>query len=215
MKPGLNSTQLKLIACLSMLIDHIGLLLFPGQLWLRALGRLAFPIFCYTLAVGFHHTRDSGRYLLRLSVFALAFQPVYAYCMPRAGWNIFATLGLGLFALCCCRLWRSRPLAAGLGLIVSLLAAFLLPLDYGPYGLLMIIAAGLFRERRLELSLAWLALGLAEVLSGGHYLQLLALAALPLIWLDNGQRGWGGKWFFYAFYCLHIPLLYWISTLMG
>lgn len=61
---------LKLIAALSMLIDHVGLMFFPNQLWMRAVGRLAFPIFAFFIAEGFRYTRSKLRYLL--TVFALA-----------------------------------------------------------------------------------------------------------------------------------------------
>ena len=45
--PSLSGTALKRIACLSMLIDHIGSVFFPEVRVLRWIGRLAFPIFCY------------------------------------------------------------------------------------------------------------------------------------------------------------------------
>ena len=44
MQGKLTSNQLKLLAMLTMTIDHIGVQLFPGILWLRIVGRLAFPI---------------------------------------------------------------------------------------------------------------------------------------------------------------------------
>ena len=55
---GLTNNQLKLIAMLSMLIDHVGMLLFPGVRVLRIIGRLAFPIFAYMIAEGCAHTRS-------------------------------------------------------------------------------------------------------------------------------------------------------------
>lgn len=51
---------LKLIAAVSMLIDHAGLLLFPEQDWMRLVGRLAMPIFAYCIAEGFLYTRSRG-----------------------------------------------------------------------------------------------------------------------------------------------------------
>lgn len=78
-----SGTALKTIACITMLVDHIGAscieagILTPGldigtlsrdtlsayplyQLdrVLRFTGRLAFPIFCFLLVEGFVHTRD-------------------------------------------------------------------------------------------------------------------------------------------------------------
>jgi len=93
---GLSGTALKYIACVTMLIDHIGAscveagLLVPklesGELSgsaldqlplyqldrvLRFTGRLAFPIFCFLLVEGFVHTHDVKKYVQRLFVFAL------------------------------------------------------------------------------------------------------------------------------------------------
>ena len=68
--------MLKLLACLFMLIDHTGYLLgqklFPDYyLLFRIVGRLAFPIFAYSVAVGFTKTRSPYRYLLRMATWAV------------------------------------------------------------------------------------------------------------------------------------------------
>ena len=73
-KCGLSATALKYLACLFMLIDHIGLLLFPQIVVLRDIGRLAFPLFAFMLANGYRHTSNYWHYLLRLSLFAAGFQ---------------------------------------------------------------------------------------------------------------------------------------------
>ena len=68
---GLNSFQLKCIAVLTMIIDHTGAVLFPGDLVFRYIGRISFPVFCFLLVEGFSHTRDMRKYMLRLGVFAV------------------------------------------------------------------------------------------------------------------------------------------------
>lgn len=70
---SLSGTALKRIACLSMLLDHIGASLLENGLFkqgsvlagdvqldgvLRLVGRLAFPIYCFLLVEGFLHTHD-------------------------------------------------------------------------------------------------------------------------------------------------------------
>ena len=66
-----SSNALKIIACVSMLIDHIGIVFVDNNLFMRAVGRLAFPIFAFLLVQGLLHTSDVRRYLLRLSIFAV------------------------------------------------------------------------------------------------------------------------------------------------
>ena len=68
---GIKTFLLKWIAIISMLIDHIGAVLFPWCEWMRIVGRLAFPIFAYLLVEGFVYTKDVKKYLVRLGLFAL------------------------------------------------------------------------------------------------------------------------------------------------
>ena len=63
-KIKIDSFTLKMIAMLSMLADHIGAVLFPEQILFRVIGRLAFPIFAYTLVEGFFYTHDIKKYIL-------------------------------------------------------------------------------------------------------------------------------------------------------
>lgn len=62
--------MLKLLAILFMTLDHIGaywgLYMDPKlYLFLRVLGRLAFPIFAWELALGFRRTHNLFKYALR------------------------------------------------------------------------------------------------------------------------------------------------------
>ena len=106
LQTNLDTNFLKLIAVISMVIDHIGGAFFPDMAVFRVAGRLAFPIFCYCMTVGLLYTRDIGRHLLRLGVFALVSQPFYVLAFhPYGFWenigqfNIFFTLFLSLLAL--------------------------------------------------------------------------------------------------------------------
>ena len=67
-----------LLACLTMLIDHSGKVLFGNMAQMRIIGRLAFPLFAYSLAAGVVFTHDSRKYLTRIVLLALISQPFYA-----------------------------------------------------------------------------------------------------------------------------------------
>jgi hypothetical protein len=66
---------LKMIAIITMLIDHTGAILIPYDspyYWpFRMIGRIAFPIFVFMLVEGFNHTSNIRKYLTRMGIFAL------------------------------------------------------------------------------------------------------------------------------------------------
>ena len=65
----ISGNALKFLAAAAMLVDHIGLILFPKIFVLRAIGRLAFPLFAYMIAEGCRYTRHKARYLLLIFAF--------------------------------------------------------------------------------------------------------------------------------------------------
>lgn len=73
----MSSLVLKLIAAVSMLIDHAGLMLFDNMPIMRVIGRLAFPIYAYCIAEGFRYTRNRLRYFLQVFLLGLVCQIVY------------------------------------------------------------------------------------------------------------------------------------------
>ena len=72
---------LKLIAIVTMLIDHLGARVFPQLRIMRYVGRLAFPIFAYCIALGCCYTRDIRKYALRVLGLAILVQPLYTTAM--------------------------------------------------------------------------------------------------------------------------------------
>lgn len=126
---GLSGTALKMIACITMLIDHIGascieaglllpelekgevsggaldqLSLFQLDRVLRFTGRLAFPIFCFLLVEGFVHTHDVKKYVRRLFLFALISEVPFDLAFFRTPFaldhqNVYWTLALGVLAM--------------------------------------------------------------------------------------------------------------------
>lgn len=225
-KLPLNSLHLKLLAMLSMLVDHMGYTLFPAAAWMRVVGRPAFPIFCFLIAEGCAHTHDRKRYAGRLLLFAVLSElPFNLMCSGRwlSRWyqNVLWTLLLG--ALVCWALdWalKRRRAAALLAAAAALAAGFLLgewgETDYGGWGVLLVVLFfGVSRlpcgqPVKMAAQAAGLALFCVGCMNGRPSIELWALLSLPVLWLYNGQRGFSGRalqYGFYAFYPIHILIL--------
>lgn len=72
-----NSFHLKLIAVITMTIDHIGAVLMPQYGFLRIIGRIAFPIYCFMLVNGFFYTKNIRKYIGRMLIFAVISEPFF------------------------------------------------------------------------------------------------------------------------------------------
>ena len=221
----LNGFHLKLIAACTMLIDHVGYVLFSDALWLRCIGRIAFPLFCFLMAEGCVYTRDRRKYALRLLVFALLSEIPFNLMNTGTPWdlshqNVLWTLLAGAL-LCWLVDWalqkRTAPVLVLTGAVMA--AAFcLLELantDYGGWGMLLVVM--FYAVRRApsgtvsKMTAQTFGLAFFSIaIMGGVSVELWSLAALIPIWLYNGQRGFSPKavqYGFYAFYPAHILVL--------
>lgn len=207
----LDSFQLKCIAIVSMALDHTGAVLYPSQIWLRCLGRIAFPIFCFLIVEGFFHTHDVRRYMGRLGVFALISEIPYDLAfrgvpLEYDHQNVFFTLLIGIGMMVLLERNREWPVKAVI-LLLAMWLAVLIRSDYNFRGILLIFVFYIFHESR------WLAVtagGFWNFLYQGVIQKYGVLSVLPLA-LYNGERGRKMKYFFYIFYPVHLLLLYGIS----
>lgn len=234
---GVNANQLRLLAMVFMLLDHLWATLVPGNFWMTCVGRLAFPIFAFQISEGFFHSSDRRRYARRLLLFALLSEIPFDLMYGSTVFypfhqNVMFTLLLGLLTVSAIdrarrqRTVRSALRAAGALLLALLLAAAGMT-DYGWRGVLTVVAFYALRD----FPGAWLAQVAAMVLLNvvgvqGLLLPLpgwdfpyqgLAVLALLPIWLYNGRRGGGGpvlQYGFYAFYPVHMLVLYLLFSLL-
>lgn len=210
----INTFTLKMIAIVSMLIDHMGAILFPQYIILRYIGRIAFPIYTYTLVEGFMHTRDIKKYMVRLGMFALlseipfdlAFRGSVIYIQKQ---NVFFTLFLGVLMLYLLLKSRNRIQSAAFVLAILLLSEFLRT-DYSSMGLLMILCFYVFRDNKV---MKLLGVAAINVFLMGR-VQVFAIPALIFIALHGGEQGPKCKKFFYGFYPIHLMVLYFISLII-
>ena len=218
----LSGNGLKLIAITTMFLDHIGAAILenpalydklgasslevdvffndPRLTWLlvvdlilRAIGRIAFPIFCFLLVEGFLHTRDLRRYAGRMLFFAVItevpFDLAFSGSWFAPGYqNVYFTLFLGLLAMTVLRRFGDR---SPLGFLLALGCAGVAELarvDYGAFGVVLILIFYLFRERKVARTVVGCVATCWELTA--------PLAFLPIA-AYNGQRGsWNGKLFY-------------------
>ena len=213
-KIGLSSFGLKMIAILTMTIDHMGFILFPQALWMRGIGRLAFPIFCFTLTEGFSHTHDLKRYMRRmLAVGVLSEIP---FDLAESGQffliehqNVFFTLLIGLIMLYYCEKASGTVMKAEIVIIAMFIAEFL-HTDYGALGVLLIAIFWFAREHKwyqVLLGSGWNFLFGIPIQDAGIF------AILPIA-LYNGKKGRNTGYFFYLYYPVHLLILYVVSQMI-
>ena len=215
---NISAASLHIIAMTFMLMDHLWATLLPAQEWLTCAGRLAFPIFCFLLVEGFLHTKNVWKYAGRLALFALvseipfdlAFQGEWLFMGYQ---NIFFTLLIGLLVMIAFQTAEEKIAAKPLRILCEtlvLLAGYVLAdmmrTDYGGLGVVCIMLLYIFRYNRKMQVLAGAAVFMWEITA--------PLAFLP-IYFYNGKRGMKMKYFFYAFYPVHLLILYGIARLLG
>ena len=215
----IDRSVLKWIAVLTMIIDHVGAILFPDQIWMRIIGRVAFPVYAYCLAEGFRHTGNYRRYLGRLALFALLSEIPFDlafYGVPYyfAHTNVFFTLTLGLIMLKELELcMKQLLLGAGAFVLLGFLAEGL-HTDYGAGGLLMVFAFYLAQQGTSP-RMGWGIFVLVNLFSYVGSVQWAAILALLPIGLYSGKAGKKKQRFFYWIYPLHLLLLWIIEKYIG
>lgn len=230
-KRGISSSTLKIIAMISMLIDHIAYIVIApiliengieGYLYtlyrgMRGVGRIAFPIYCFLLTEGFFRTHDRKKYALRLLLFALIseipYDLAFYHSIPYSGHsNVFFTLLFGVIMMSFME--RAQNHFRDYRIVIMIyLAAFAacgicaewIHCEYGIKGIIAIALLYLFRMSKEE-----------QIIAGcvAFCWEPAALFAFPFIALYNGRRGSNLKYFFYAFYPVHILFLHFLCYLI-
>lgn len=216
-RKGISQEALKIIACVSMLIDHIGYSFFPYTLWLRYIGRLAFPIYCFLLAEGAHYTKNPGRYALRLGIGAvlaeLPFDLLFFGTLTLAHQSVMITLLLGFAMILCMKKAKHFLLQLLLILPFYWLANHLYT-DYSGRGILLIALFYLTRGYSLRFFPQTLGLILLFALpesNGALPWTAWAVLAMIPISLYSGRKATASKWVqtgFYLFYPVHLAVLF-------
>ncbi len=239
---GLSQEGLKVIACVTMLIDHIGATLVYDLYYmeqdmaradmlldlyyaLRIIGRIAFPIYCFLLVEGAHHTRNPKNYAIRLAIGVLLSEIPFDLALNDGfDWkdnSVMLTMLLGYgMILVMERLPGIWKCASALPFYYG---AEWLYTDYGGNGILIIAMLALTRNMPYERVLRVLGFGVflffgakIRILGIRVPIELFGLLALVPMFCYNGTKRTGSKavqWAFYLFYPVHLLLL-WVLQLL-
>ena len=224
----LDGTALKLIAMVSMVLDHVGDMFWPGATWLRMAGRLAMPIFAFCIAEGYAHTRSRKKYLLRTGLFALVSEVPFDLAFEgRIGLghqNIMLTFFLSILGLMLFERVRGekdaetgryapgKTVLGTLAVAAVAVAALLLRADYTCFAVIAVFLFHVFRDRHHAVRSAAGVAFLALTRTVGYY-RATGLSFIPIA-MYNGKKGKGLKWLFYVFYPGHLLILYLLKTML-
>ena len=207
-KKCISQEMLKGIACGAMLLDHIGKAFGPWK-WMNAVGRMAFPIYCFLLCEGAARTRSPGRYGARLLLCALLAELPFDFLfyggLDWAHCSTMVTLCLGFPVAQ--SIQKSQDKRWWIATIV--MAAFLAEAvgsDYGGIGILQIAIFALPVDAIVR-SVAMLVLWAATE----EPLQMFAILSLVPIGLYSGRKLISSRllqWLFYLFYPAHMAVLF-------
>ena len=230
----LSGSALKIIAVLSMLSDHVAkfilssyrfawkpLLTISGTkislyfMMTSVIGRIAFPLFAFLIVEGYLHTRDLKKYVLNLLAFGvLAIAPwnlLRGNLLNFYSFNVLFTFLFGILAIY--GIDHFKGWKAFFCVSVALALSYIMKTDYSIMGVLLIILFHAFRNRE-----EYQALSLLACLFRGKKVIGIPLAALSIL-LYNGKRGFikgrAWKYAFYAFYPLHLFVIYLIRAVSG
>jgi len=197
-----QNDTLKIIAILTMLIDHIGMMFYPQELIFRMIGRLAFPIFAYYCVLGVIRTSNFSRYLTRIVVVGLFTQVPYTYfnrlLIPRPlRLNIMFSLfliALLIWVLENVKSSLGKSVFAGMILALPLLLEGYLAIDisYGTYGLLLSLGLYMFVKDKVTLGILMLLFatawyGVERVISSYYIVANMALVDVIKHYIVNGK----------------------------
>ena len=237
----INSNSLKFIAALSMLIDHIGYILFPRVTVLRIIGRIAFPLFAFMIAEGCRYTRNRLKYLVSVATLAVLCQVGMFVALGSLDMGAPVTFTFSIIMVYALQNMKSKffsecsmakKLLSTAMFIGSVGLAFaanrILGVDYGFFGCLLPVFASLPHKPRCEgypdgwdkidrlpVCILTFSVGLAMLCYISNILQWWSLLAIPILLLYSGKKGkWNTKYFFYIFYPAHLALLYGILYIL-
>ena len=141
-----------ILACITMVIDHIGLLFFPGEEIYRMIGRISFPLFWWGIVRWYRVTRDKEKYIKRLFFLWILSQIPFLYINMTYNVEIINVIFTLLFWLFAIFIWEAKNLflyGKIIFIIFLLWFAEYFHFDYGAYGVGMVLLFHIFWQQKM------------------------------------------------------------------
>ena len=218
----MTSFGIKMLGILTMILDHLGFIFFRENIYLRLLGRISFPLFAFQLAIGYSHSKNKEKHIIRMIIFALISQlPFMVFVStgaPNIGHflNIGFTLSLGLLGMYAYENIK-QPLIKILSILSVIFLGYLMPIDYGYLGVSLCIVFYIIRSNKMASMFSSGTLIILKSIIEKSLVKIPMLGALIPIYSYNGKKGFDNKftkYFFYVFYPLHMIIFVIIYNLI-
>lgn len=235
-KTNRDTGLLKITAFVTMAVDHIGYVFFPDKMWLRIIGRIAFPLFAYCLATGCIYTKNPKKYAIRLLIFSFVSQPFYSLAFfPYNTNQLFDPINYGTFGGAVSTVASNLRLNVGFTMLLALFAIEALKdknwlvfgivslaslwegFEYSLYGVVLMVLMYVLCQKSADAF--GLVIGiylLASFMDTPNCVfmgislnaQGFAVLALPLMLANTKSKIKIPRWLGYGFYPLHIFIIY-------
>ena len=238
-KFGFSTFTLKIIAVVTMVIDHFAYALVNESTMtytvLRSIGRISFPIFCFVLVEGYFHTHNRLEHCIRLGIFALIsevpFDAFQGDLWNLKHQNVLFTLFIGfvmiwgLDMISAFRLNYPEKLTKKIGagrlntlceLVVIMLglgSAYILKSSYSYAGIMLILCFYAFHKQNIGKIVSIIVFNMGMYPIGIQWWGTAGILPIALYNEKPGKRS--GKYFFYCFYPLHLMILVLVRNCMG
>ncbi|NLL06299.1 MAG: hypothetical protein GX270_11035 [Clostridiaceae bacterium] len=206
--------MIRIIAMLTMLLDHVGQVFFPNLIIFPIVGRLALPLFAWGIVNGYKKTKNFKMYALRILILAIVSQYPYMLLFKNEYFNICFTLLTGLIILKVYDLKLNGFLKAFIILFLGLIAHEF-DFEYGIYGIALLLIFHIFDRKYyylvpLQIAVTFLGMKLYRFES----LQLISIVSIGVIVLFEKYNFRINKIINYGFYPGHILILLAILNLI-
>lgn len=230
----MSSFVIKLIAIIAMVCDHCSDTFIGYISFLNIIGRIAFPLFCFQLVIGYKHSKNLSKYLTRLIIFGIVSQIPYSLFLYNFigefdTLNIFFTLSLGLVSIYALDKLPNKFVAIIIDIAIIIFAHFI-KVDYGWFGVCLVLCIFIFyKDKSIDESNSFLNIYRNNILFAITFFALcfikfcvqFSFVQSYIVWAEilgtffpiifmllyNGKKGHSLKYFFYAFYPIHLLIL--------